>query len=140
MRGLPGMAPFNWSFPATAAGAADRSPSGLQVEYYGRDGAELTSQLLMLPPGRFRLSFIAEGAADGASSKLSWTLTCHQSKAALAEIALKNVDYSPKRIAADIVVPPQGCSAQWLKLVGAPAEFAKPQSATIRNLQLSPAR
>jgi hypothetical protein len=34
------------------------------------------------------------------------------------------------------VIPREGCSAQWLKLVGTPSEFAKPQSATIRNLEM----
>lgn len=139
MRGLPGLAPFNWTFPTSAAGAADRSPTGLQVEYYGRDGGDLASQLLMLAPGRYRLAFVAEGSADGAGSRLAWTVTCLQSKEGVAEIALRNVDSSPRRIAGEFAIPAQGCSAQWLKLVGTPSEFAKGQSATIRNLQLSPA-
>ena len=137
LRGLPGTAPFNWFFPGTAAGAADRSANGLQIEYYGRDSAELVAQLLMLPPGRHRLSFVAEGAADGESSKLGWQLICLQSKAQVGELVLRKVDYSPRRLAGIFTVPTKGCSAQWLKLVGAPAEFAKPQSATIRGLRLA---
>ena len=118
MRGQPGMAPFNWYFPATTSGVAERSPTGLQVEFYGRDTAELAGQLLTLAPGRYRLSVIAEGAADGEGSKLSWTLECLQSKARLGELVLTKVSYSPRRLGGEFTVPAQGCPAQWLRLIG----------------------
>jgi hypothetical protein len=140
LHGLPGLPPFNWYFPETAAGAVERSPTGLQVEFYGRDPAELASQLLMLPSGRFRLSFIAEGAADGESSRISWKLQCLASKAELGELPLSKVGYSPRRYVGEFIVPAQGCPAQSLKLVGVPAEFTKPQHATIRGIQLTVVR
>jgi hypothetical protein len=140
LQGMPGMAPFNWHFPSTAGGAAERFAGGLQVEFYGRDDAELAGQLLMLRPGRYRLSFIAEGAADGENSRLSWTVDCLPSKARLGELVLKKVDYSPRRLAGEFAVPAQGCFAQWLRLAGTSAEFTKPQNATIRNISLAAAR
>ena len=136
LQGLPGFAPFNWYYPTTPAGVAERSPTGLQVEYYGRDNAELAGQLLMLAPGRYRLAFTAEGSADGESSRISWQMQCLQSKAVIGELILSKVDYSPRRIAGDFTVPAQGCSAQWLRLTGKAAEFVKPQNVTIRGLQL----
>jgi hypothetical protein len=136
-QGLPGLAPFNWYYPVTSAGAAERSATGLQIDYYGRDDAELAGQLLMLAPGRYRLSFVAEGAADGESSRLSWKLECLQSKASLGELMLKKVTYSPRRLAGDFAVPAQGCTGQTLRLVGTSAEFAKAQNATIRGITLS---
>ncbi|MGZ8997240.1 MAG: tetratricopeptide repeat protein [Allosphingosinicella sp.] len=140
LRGLPGIAPFNWYFTTTAAGAAERSPNGLQVEFYGRENAELAGQLLTLAPGRYRLSLIAEGAADGESSKLSWTVECLQSKARLGELPLAGVNYSPRRLGAEFTVPPQGCSAQWLRLIGTSSEFTKAQNATLRSLSLTAVR
>jgi hypothetical protein len=137
MRGLPGMGPFNWHFPATSEGAAERTASGLQVEFYGRDNAELAGQLLTLPPGRYRLSVIADGAADGESSKLSWKVECLQSKALIGELLLTKVTYSPRRFGGEFAVPPQGCSAQWLRLVGTSSEFAKAQNVTLRGVTLA---
>lgn len=139
-RGLPGMAPFNWYFPTTSAGAAERSPTGLQVEFYGRENAELAGQLLSLKPGRYRLSMIAEGSADGESSKLSWTVDCLQSRARLGELMLTKVNYSPRRLAGEFTVPPQGCSAQRLRLIGTSSEFTKAQNAAIRGLSLTAVR
>lgn len=140
MRGQPGMAPFNWYFPTTTSGAAERSPTGLQVEFYGRDTAELAGQLLTLAPGHYRLSVIAEGAADGESSKLSWKLECLQSKASIGELVLTKVNYSPRRLGGEFTVPGQGCSAQWLRLMGTASEFTKAQNATMRGLTLTAAR
>jgi hypothetical protein len=140
LRGQPGMAPFNWYFPTTSAGAAERSPTGLQVEFYGRDDAELAGQLLTLAPGRYRLSLVAEGAADGESSKLSWKVECLQSKASLGELVLTKIDYSPRRLGGDFTVPAQGCSAQWLRLMGTSSEFTKSQNATMRGLNLAAVR
>jgi hypothetical protein len=140
MRGLPGMAPFNWYFPTTSAGAAERSPTGLQVEFYGRDDAELAGQLLILAPGRYRLSVIAEGTADGESSKISWKVECLQSKASLGELVLSKVNYSPRRLGGEFTVPAQGCSAQWLRLIGTSSEFTKAQNATLRSLTLAAVR
>jgi hypothetical protein len=53
---------------------------------------------------------------------------------------MRKVDYSPRRYGGAFTVPAQGCSAQWLKLEGAAAEFIKPQNATIRALRLEAGR
>ena len=140
MRGLPGLPPFNWHFPATPAGAAERSNGTLTVEFYGRDSAMLAEQLLVLSPGRYRLLFIAEGSADGESSKLAWRIQCAPRATELGAIMLTKVAYSPKRITGEFTVPASGCPAQRLQLVGHAAEFVKPQNVTIRGLQLAGAR
>ncbi len=136
-RGLPGLPPFNWYYPDTSAGAAERSASGLQIDYYGRDDAELAGQLLMLAPGRYRLSFVAEGGADGESSRLSWKVECLQSKASLGEFILRKLTYAPRRLVGEFTVPAQACSGQRLRLLGTSGEFAKAQNATIRDFGLT---
>jgi hypothetical protein len=116
---------------------AERTPARtLQIDYYGRDDAELASQLLMLPPGRYRLAIRAEGDAEGEGSVLSWQVQCHPAKTALAALPLRKLAYKPRVIAVQFVVPASNCGAQWLKLVGDAGEFPKAQNATITALQI----
>jgi hypothetical protein len=137
LKGLPGSAPFNWRLVAGAEGVAEKaSGGGLQVGYYGRVDTELAEQLLLLKPGRYRLEFQAEGDAKGENSKIVWTLSCQGSKATLVQLPLTGITYAPRKLAAGFTVPASGCSAQWLRLAGAAAEFPAEQSATIRNLRI----
>jgi hypothetical protein len=139
-QGLPGSGPFSWSFPASPAGMAERTPSRtLQVDYYGRDNAELANQLLMLPPGPHRISIRVEGDAEGEGSKLSWRIECQPSKAQLADVVLRKLTYAPRVVAANFTVPASGCSAQWLRLIGTAGEFPKGQNATISAVQIAAA-
>ena len=140
-QGLPGSPPFSWNFPASPAGVAERSPARtLQVGYYGRDPAELANQLLLLSPGAYRLSVRADGDAEGEGSKLSWKVQCQGSNAEIADLVLRNLTYTPKVLNVKFTVPASGCSAQWLRLVGSPGEFAKAQNATISAVQIEAAR
>jgi hypothetical protein len=135
-RGAPGAAPFNWRFTQSAAGVAEptRGPA-LQVEYYGRAEVELASQLLQLSPGRHVLSMTVSGNAPSGGGSLAWTLTCLRSKDAFAAIALTKISYTPKRLSQPVIVP-TNCPAQWLRLVGTPAEFPASHSVTVADLQV----
>lgn len=136
-RGLRGDPPFNWQLMSGAAGvAALTKTSSLQVEYYGRERVDLASQLLMLAPGRYRLQFRAEGDAPGEGSKLAWTLACRTSGAQLAAVPLANISSAPRMLSGDFTVPGSGCSSQWLRLSGAPAEFPTAQSVTISDVRV----
>jgi len=138
-RGLPGDPPFNWQLLSAAAGVAERTAtSSLQVEYYGRERADLAYQLLMLAPGRYRFQSRAEGDAPGEGSKLAWTLTCRTGGTQLAAFPLANIGSAPRILGGNFVVPGSGCAAQWLKLSGAPAEFPAAQSATISDVRIDP--
>ena len=134
--GLPGFAPFNWRLMAGSDGAAERANGALQVVYYGRTAMMLAEQLLVLAPGRYRLSFEAEGDASGEGSRLVWSLACVGSQGTLLELPLTNVGTTPSSFAAEADVP-AGCRGQWLRLRGLAAEFPTEQSATIRKLRLS---
>ncbi len=138
-QGLPGSAPFNWRLVANAEGVAEAAAGGgLQAAFYGRSDVELAAQLLMLKPGRYRIRFRAEGDAKGESSRMTWTLSCHGSKAVLVQLPLVNITYAPRQLAAAFTVPASACQAQWLRLNGAAAEFPAEQTATIRDLQIVP--
>jgi hypothetical protein len=133
-QGLPGLPPFNWSFASSELGAAERDRKGaLQVEYYGRTRGDLAWQLLMLPPGRYRMSFHAEGDLASPQHRLIWRMQCQKNDLAIMEFPLTNISYAGRRLAGDFTVPP-ACNAQWLKLVGEPTEFPKIENVLIRNL------
>ncbi len=137
-QGLPGGAPFGWHFAPSPAGLAERTGAKtLQVDYYGRDPAELASQMLLLPPGKHRLLIRAQGDAEGEGSKLSWKVQCHPSKAEVADLTLRKLTYAAKVMTVNFTVPPSGCSAQWLRLIGTPGEFPKGQNATMSAVQIS---
>lgn len=135
--GLPGPPPFNWDLSAGGAGVAERSPAHvLQVDYFGRDNGNLASQLLMLQPGRYRLSFRATGDASGEGSRLVWVISCAQGDTRLLQLPLTGVASGQKGFAAAFNVPSSGCPAQWLRLTGAIGDVTRAQEATISGLSI----
>lgn len=135
-RGLPGPPPFNWKFSTGGAGVAERAKGALQVAYYGRDDAELASQLLVLPPGRYRLTVHAQGDASGEGSRLAWTVGCDSGGEPLVQLPLTGVASAPRRFGAAFTVPAAGCRAQWLRLKGVSGDVATAQNATISGLSI----
>jgi hypothetical protein len=135
-RRLPGPPPFNWSFTSNPAGTAEPTKTGLDIQYYGRAPAELASQLLRLAPGRYQLNFHAFGQTPERGSALSWRMTCYPGNAELAAIPVAKLTFSPKAVSGRFSVPSSGCPAQWLKLVGTPAEFPTSHSVTISDIQV----
>jgi len=134
--GLPGLAPFNWTFSSTDIGAAEPDKKGgLQVEYYGRTAGELATQLLMLKPGLYRMSFHADGSIDNAQHRLIWRIQCNRSNATILELPLTGITYAGRNVAAAFTVP-SNCNGQWLRLVGEPTEFPKIENVTIRNFKI----
>lgn len=135
--GLPGPPPFNWDLSTGGVGAAERSRGpALQVEYYGRDNGNLASQLLMLRPGRYRLSFRATGDAGGEGSRLLWRVACNPGDVRLLELPVTGVASAPKTFAGTFTIPAGGCPTQWLRLVGVPGDVATDQNATISGLSV----
>jgi hypothetical protein len=136
--------PFDWTLTAGSLGAADLKNGSLTVEYYGRDSGDLARQMLVLRPGRYRFSFALDPGKTDATSKLFWSLACESAsdtgtidgKTALMTVAVAAVA-KPRRIAADLVVPP-GCPAQTLALRGEAGDFPAPVDVTIRDLDLRP--
>jgi hypothetical protein len=134
--GLPGSPPFNWTFASSEMGVAEKTKNGgLEVVYYGRTPGDLASQLLMLSPGRYRLSFYAEGDLSGPQTRLLWRVRCARGDTQLLELPLANITYAGRTLAGDFTVPPR-CPAQWLRLVGEPTEFPKIENVLIRNLRV----
>ena len=123
--------PFNWKF-ATSGGVVEPAPGNrLQVIYYGRDDAILAEQLLLLSPGRYRLSMDISDP-PGAGGELAWALTCVPGTQSLLRLPIARKG----PLAASFSVP-QGCAAQRLQLGGNPGDFPQSQDFTIGQFSLT---
>lgn len=136
-RNLTAPPPFGWKLSEGGGGVAEPSQNGaLQIDYYGREDADLATQLLTLPPGRYRLSVMAEGEPAGEGSRLLWGVGCTGAKTQLAALRLDELAYEPRRLTADFQVPTAGCAGQILALKGVASEFPKGRTATLRELRI----
>lgn len=130
---LPAPAPFNWHFPPVSEGVAEPDgKGGLGVLYYGRANAVLASQLLLLPPGKYRIGMSVDGA--GGEGAIHWILRCGQEQKAFVDLPLR-----AGAVAGNFDVP-DGCQAQWLELQGIAGETPAVTELTIRGLRLERGR
>lgn len=132
----PASPPFNWSLVASGLGAADIRNGALAIDYYGRDSGDLASQLLVLPPERYRFAFTVDPGQSDVASRLIWTLSCARGDNAVLTNAPVTAASSPRRVATDLVVP-ANCPAQWLTLRAEAGEFPAPIAVTVRDLAMN---
>ena len=123
--------PFNWMLASSTVGLAERLPGrGLHLIYYGQEDGVLASQLLVLPPGRYRLGTDAPSVPDSAGS-LQWRLVCARDNEVIAAVALDDAIRRGWRFAA-----PSSCPAQRLELAGSASDVARQTDVTIRSVRL----
>ena len=128
---VPAPPPFNWEFAPTKAGIAEPKSNHLDVLYYGREDAGFATQVLLLAPGRYRLS-MGLTAREGDPQALAWTVTCvTASEHPLFELPLKGVQPT-----GEFVIPPN-CPAQRLQLIARASESAERADLSIGGLQLT---
>ncbi|MCL6697361.1 hypothetical protein LZ496_00955 [Sphingomonas sp. NSE70-1] len=132
--GKPAPPPFGWSLASGPAGVAESEGDGrLHALFYGRDDAVLATQLLVLEPGRYRLSMKAEATAPSSSS-LEWTVKCLPSLDPVAVIPL----IRSGSISQSFSVPTTGCPAQRLELNGTAQQMPQQADVTISQFNLQP--
>jgi len=122
--------PFNWSLISSTVGLAERQGGGrLHAIYYGQEDGVLAQELILLPPGAYRMTLALSGDRSRASA-MNWSLRCDGSAKPFASVvldaAVRGWTFS---------VPP-GCPAQWLELSGASADIAQQSDVTISNLKV----
>lgn len=123
--------PFNWSLTSSTVGVAERQRGGrLHVLFYSQEDGVLASQLLVLPPGNYRLSMNLSGDLQHASSML-WSIRCDKAPNGIGEVTL---DVAAAR-GWNFQVP-AGCAAQWLELSGRSSDIPQPADLTIQSLKL----
>jgi len=134
-REMPASPPFNWTLTAGSLGAADIRNGGLAIDYYGRDSGVLTSQLLVLSPGRYRFAFTVDAGQTDNAARLGWTIAC--ATGAKPALASAKVVAGPtrRRLATEFVVPAD-CPAQTLSLVGEAGDLPAPTNVSVRDLDL----
>ena len=125
--------PFNWQLVSSTVGIAERQPGGrLHIIFYGHEDGVLAQQLLVLPPGTYRLS-ASVSAEPAEGHAMRWSIRCDKQDRPFAEVAL---DMAAGR-AWVFSVPPQ-CNAQWLELSGTSSDVAQQSEFTISKMRLSP--
>lgn len=124
-RALP---PFNWALTSSSVGLAERRSGRLQVIFYGQSGGNLARQLMLLPPGRYRLAAPARGG--GPSDLLFWHVRCASGAAA-------EIGRAPARQESVSFAVPANCPAQWLELNGRSSDFGRETELAIGPLSLS---
>lgn len=124
--------PFGWMLASGASGIAEPQGGGrLHLVYYGRDDLILASQLMTLPPGRYRLSMNVSASSPAAKS-LSATIRCLPSTSPLASLPL----HRRGAVTASFNVADRGCPAQRLEISGDAPEFPEQAELTVGRLRL----
>lgn len=125
-RALSAPPPFNWAFESSGAGFAEPGNGTMRVLHYGRENARLASQMLLLPPGRYRFTAPVAGAPEPGA--LTWVVTCAGAKTSLAQQDLAAKAPLEFQVSAD-------CPAQMLELRGLLQDMPKES-----DVRVGPAR
>ena len=124
--------PFNWSFSTAGVGLAERQDDGrLHVIFYGNQDGVLAKQLLLLPPGAYRLQMQVVGAPVHAES-LRWSMRCDKAREPFASVPIAEAASRGWTFKVGT-----GCSAQWIELAGRSGDVAQQSDVTIGGLTLS---
>jgi len=117
--GAPGAPPFNWRLAqglASSIMVINHDGPALRVESRGTGAETLAEQLLVLNPGRYRLSGRMLFSGEGAGEAPLWRLECAGGGALLAKAPDVPRQVSWRGFAVEFEVPVGGCEAQWLRL------------------------
>ena len=124
--------PFNWALTSSTVGLAERRPGGgLHVIYYGQEDGALASQLLILPPGAYRLT-MRTSVDPTAAQSLQWKLLCASSNTEIAAAPFTAVAKQGMAITVGAT-----CPAQQLQLFGISSDMPRQVEVTIGQLNLA---
>ena len=134
--------PFGWQFTQKGEIGAERSlvrgrPTLTYQALSGGDGV-VASQLLMLSPGRYRLSVRAASTATDRDAPPYWTTTCAGREG--RQVALLDAPVDANRATATDFVVPADCPAQWLVLALRGSDKSGGQSGALAAVSVTPAR
>ena len=123
--------PFNWAMTSSAVGLAERQAGGrLHIVFYGHEDGILASELLLLPPGEYRVTMRLFGNSAHARL-LNWSIWCDKADAPIASIGLDAAGSHDWRFTVS-----KACPAQWLKLSGASGELSQQVDVTLSEFKL----
>jgi hypothetical protein len=126
--------PFNWALTGSAVGLAERQRgAGLHIIFYGTQDGVLAQQLLLLPPGAYRMNFRLSGTLADRRA-LAWSLTCAGSGQVIGSYPLPG----PGDLSWGVRIPPN-CSAQTLSLTGRAQDIGRASDILISALRIEAA-
>jgi hypothetical protein len=113
--------PFDWTFveevDLSASREARENGYVLRLRSGRIQSGDVARQLLVLPAGRYRLSFIAGDVADNAAARPSLALICADNNARpLLRVSAPAARGQGQAVAANFNIPADGCAAQWLAI------------------------
>jgi hypothetical protein len=141
-QGLPGGPPFNWSLVDTGDGRSElaTAPGGdraLHTQFDSGKGVDLAQEMLVLPPGRYRLSGQVFLAAAGPPDTLVWRLDCAETGATvLVEARSGGPGGAWRPFSASFTVPQAGCALQRLQLSSTAEDYFGATDAWFRSLSV----
>ena len=145
-RGGPGAPPFNWrlSNGSDAFAELGRAPDGqpaLHVQFSTGADSRLAEQLMVLPPGTYRLRGAALLGDRQAPDQLAWSVACAEGGRVVLARAAQGAAPGPDWTSFDVPfeVPAEGCGAQWLSLRGLAQDRFGTLEAWCRSLAVVPA-
>ncbi|MBN8739015.1 MAG: hypothetical protein BGP24_10370 [Lysobacterales bacterium 69-70] len=113
---------FDWTLrrgdgaAATLAAAPGRDSRALRVRLDGRPAAAGATQIVLLPPGAYRLSGLAYADGAAASATAEWSVDCLAPRAQRLGTATPQPTPSWNPFALDFRVPERDCLAQRVQL------------------------
>lgn len=124
-------APFDWKLTSSSLGVAEPKPGGqLHVLYYGDDNGVLAAQMLVLPPGGYRLTHKVLSGASHAEA-LSWAVQCARTGRTIATGSIVQTAGAGFTFAV-----PSDCGAVTLQLAGSASDMPRQSDVTISSLHL----
>ena len=142
-RGLPGSPPFNWQFVnqsgVTVQTARSDAPGGaaLYLEYPVANASLLARQMLVLPPGPYRLSGRMRVTRQAAGAALVWSIACDAPPTAVIAHARQRgdsaTDWTPFVVT---FMAPADCGGQWLSLEGLAGDGFGILSAWVKDISI----
>jgi hypothetical protein len=139
--GLPAPAPFNWTFAGDEKGRAEPAAGGggeaphLAASYFGGSETILAEQVLVLPPGPYRLSVRAKADRKELSGQMFWRLTCLPAKNEIGRLPLPRFADRYSAYRTGFTVPAE-CAAQSLALVAQPGDLTQPINVDLAQLRV----
>lgn len=114
-----GIPPFDWQLVDETDRSATREPrdraNGTALSIAGTEGKEVARQLLVLPPGRYRLTARTGAVTTNMMAPPTVSITCLQDQGTLVASTAFPVGMGPKTLAMAVTIP-AGCNGQWLTI------------------------
>lgn len=133
--GLPGEAPFNWSLTDARGGVARRVAGGLALEASGARPVMLADQVVVLAPGRYRLSATARRTGAANDSALEVQLQCIDS-GDMARMTIDAMGARPIGRALSLAIG-DACPVARVRLVAQPGDTGAALRALVSSVAIT---